>query len=934
MNQTDDGFGLLAQSPSKSFYICEAERKVPPWKKTWTIQGGNRLSEAGIDMVDLVLRSMSVDGDEGRTYYLGPNASRVNFASQQRRALNLVWALEAKGKIKSFQSIAVVGAGVGGLMASAALVSRGFSVTLFDQAPDICTAQSETDKRIIHPTINYWPENRILDTTDFPFLNWGFGPCRRVIRHIQYQWERFFAPSIAQKNMSTKVVSRIKDDNTVSLEDDDGATYGPYSAVIFATGFGNERTVDGALNASYWDDFDWPVISDGGMKIAVSGTGDGGLIDALRAALPNFDRGNLALDVARKIDEIPFLVGRLTNIEVAANEIADQVERQLFLRNEYSGLALTQDILDVVLDFPGRADAVDPVVLLYNGASPYDTNSAPIHRVLLKICEGDDLIETVKGRLVPKANGTCAVEDLEPGKSIDPTNHVFIPRHGVGVCQAVMAIDEDAAKTLSDPNVRGFANVVKGKLFPYGYFEAGPGSSVFPKMEQLSEYSDLLEFLARPLLEGFSARYASQVVKKKNEAYIEITFRNHGVSQDPKFPKSFFGLPVKTTAGGSRRILLSGERINEDVLETKVELLQPGSRIYLGEENPKAGRTGAVGFFVTDTNAPHSLYAVTAAHIFDANFNGLVYSSIAGEHTPIGRRVKLSSVPESHELNYETYDLAFIELLPDIRVSASPLDAKLVGYVDTPSEILEEEVFRFITGKDIASGTVTAMGSVLHAESSAKGMLSFSDTIEVTTEDAEFSNVGDSGAPVIDAVGRVLGLVVAGDFAGRKTYITPVNKILDSQEVKLVSDSVNLGDVLSRIDELGSEKAISVLEELNAELVRDRQVVTIKELVDFRATNNDRIERFEESIPRPESEEDKGQRWAIQLLKEIARKDGSLAVSISALIGIAAGVISGVSGAVLSLSVVVLAKSMPEVLREISKRSDSDLAKRLKEFLD
>jgi hypothetical protein len=129
-------------------------------------------------------------------YFLGPYAERASFASQQRRALNLVWALQQSEPI-SGKRIAIIGAGLAGITAAAAAVAGGAAVWQFERQDYICSLQRKTYKRFIHPTINFWPDEPLKPTTDWPFLNWfAAPPCHDVIAEVETQWKRYFAPSV------------------------------------------------------------------------------------------------------------------------------------------------------------------------------------------------------------------------------------------------------------------------------------------------------------------------------------------------------------------------------------------------------------------------------------------------------------------------------------------------------------------------------------------------------------------------------------------------------------------------------------------------------------------------------------------------------------------------------------------------------------------
>jgi hypothetical protein len=75
-----------------------------------------------------------------------------------------------------------------------------------------------------------------------------------------------------------------------------------FSAIIFAVGFGIEREVEKKLTHSYWrnDSFNQPepgASVNEKTKFLISGTGDGGLIDLLRARIESFNQGRILRDL-------------------------------------------------------------------------------------------------------------------------------------------------------------------------------------------------------------------------------------------------------------------------------------------------------------------------------------------------------------------------------------------------------------------------------------------------------------------------------------------------------------------------------------------------------------------------------------------------------------------------------------------------------------
>jgi hypothetical protein len=270
-----------------------------------------------------ILQRMEVPGYRG-VFTLGNFARQVTFASQQTRAFNLIWALFQERRLIPGSRVAVVGAGLAGLTAAVAALSKRCRIDMYEQASQPFPLQRGNDIRFIHPNILRWPEPGSESAhTDFPLLNWTAANVRSVIRQIDIQWRRHSRSDQLCQLFNYKV-TRLHAGKT-DLDDvrpwlvanrviDGGAPgeegssmYGTnppigggtglgfveraYDAVILAVGFGEERAVDGVPFLSYWenDSLHQEVGTRGRRSILVSGCGDGGLIDALRLRLRNFD---------------------------------------------------------------------------------------------------------------------------------------------------------------------------------------------------------------------------------------------------------------------------------------------------------------------------------------------------------------------------------------------------------------------------------------------------------------------------------------------------------------------------------------------------------------------------------------------------------------------------------------------------------------------
>src|SRR3954451_14911641 len=148
----------------------------------------DKLEPQELITVEQLLRASKSSAYEN-VFFLGPYAQRVSFASQQNRALNLVWALWARGEIEEGSLVGVVGGGIAGAMTAAALLDLGCKVDVYESNREAWTRQSSTKHRFIHPTVNRWPEYLISETTELPYFDWISGICSSVVKSLQDEWK-------------------------------------------------------------------------------------------------------------------------------------------------------------------------------------------------------------------------------------------------------------------------------------------------------------------------------------------------------------------------------------------------------------------------------------------------------------------------------------------------------------------------------------------------------------------------------------------------------------------------------------------------------------------------------------------------------------------------------------------------------------------------
>ncbi len=300
--------------------------------------------------------------DLANVYAIGPYGHRVNFASQQQRALNTVWAIEMRHKDTFNGSrVAVIGGGLAGITAAIALKVRGCNVYLYENGPDVLHRQEAATHRFVHPTLNFWPNEPIQPTTRLPFLEWYSDDCNEIIACLREQWNElkehinvFVGKNIkglipaqdGHNKWNVKVeyeIEKKKRAEKFLLEDEEiteeQVVLVDFDFVVLAVGFGEEKTAEKGSNPqSYWTP-DIIALQPGvRWRGVVSGSGDGAIIDALRVVHKNFDNGRLCLRVIHRLEKhAKSCVRAIKNLEERA-ETASKDYKQKY-EKEYLQIA-------------------------------------------------------------------------------------------------------------------------------------------------------------------------------------------------------------------------------------------------------------------------------------------------------------------------------------------------------------------------------------------------------------------------------------------------------------------------------------------------------------------------------------------------------------------------------------------------------------------
>ena len=487
-------------------------------------------------LIELYLSASSVPGLMSFSF-VGPFGSRVSFASQQRRAINTVWAVcEEKIKGKAAPKVAVVGAGIAGLMTSAALVSRGCIVTLIEKRGDVADIQRRTQHRYVHPTINFWPEIPLCSTTALPFLDWYEDTCSHVVATIVSEWRANFAGRMKPPMFGSEVtkIAQVGQKGRLELRTErlGKEIEHEFDHVFITTGFGDEKTIHEG-DASYWDwDSADQEIALGRKKFVIGGIGDGGLIECLRILNRNFESGTLCLKVARIIDGLG-LRNSVTEIDKYVRATAtDEFHSSVLFYERY--VEFCKDLPTDVTDILRLRNAVE-VTLVGTLPQPFKFNSASIHKLIIAQALTDGALQYITGKL--EATGPGATVKRRSRRPWIPNDDCkIIGRIGPNV--TVGGLLTDVQRRSLQLAQQQLADLLEIALEPLTYFSGHGASPVFDPTAVAyvdSRYEKVSDYFYRHHYRAWTK------VSLDDERPIYEVQKNSMTDA----PSSIFGVPVK-----------------------------------------------------------------------------------------------------------------------------------------------------------------------------------------------------------------------------------------------------------------------------------------------------------------------------------------------------------------------------------------------------
>jgi hypothetical protein len=490
-----------------------------------------------------VLDRMSVP-KHPNVYYLGRRAVRLTFISQQTRAVNLVWALKESNLLG--RRVAVVGGGLAGITAARAASLVGAHVVLFERQSDTLHLQRDSRLRFVHPYAYDWPDKSATRSmTKLPFLNWSAESADRIVEAVLRQWSIVGSNVEQMLGYEVTAIAYLRESEPgmqsrplVSAKGDSNYA-GVFDCVIVAVGFGLERDFSPIPFLSYWDNdnLSRPVlIPPIPRRYLVTGCGDGGLIDAIRLSVRDFDHGRFvhglmstpALnDVGQellRIDEIAAATDersiapeefdlRLERSRTRARELGqrfaeEEAQRRIsedlqseFIESSYRSISAINDSLFSSLGLRLRADTI--VVLNGGSSSPFSLRSQILNRFGVYLLQRFGRLKYRAGRL-----------EVPRGWSDRPYRAVF--RHEQS--QGEVEVDEIVVRHGVQPVIQ--------RLFPpdvIAEMKRDPIEAEDPTRHPLypADYWSLNSVRSSNLLLESSARYAISSLPRIAERFFD-----------------------------------------------------------------------------------------------------------------------------------------------------------------------------------------------------------------------------------------------------------------------------------------------------------------------------------------------------------------------------------------------------------------------------
>lgn len=722
-------------------------------------------------------------------FVVGNHSPSITIHSQQKRAVNLIWALSQMKILGAGSRVGVVGGGFAGVTAAAAARKLGAEVTIYEQRGSILHLQRGNNSRYLHPNIYDWPEPGSENpSTTLPCMNWTANISRWVTRDLEAEWASTMEgqPILLYQDVR-KIYCHNKKPRILSASP--RLESAEFDCVIVAAGFGLENRYKNTDFLSYWqDDTLHQEVREGTeqWKFLISGVGDGGLIDAQRLCIRDFDHKTFVeqLIALPGIDDVK---SRILDIDKGLKHERDErvVSRQLWA--EYEGLPVNHELINF---FSGTRSDVK-VILNGSTPTPLTLNSSRLNRFCTFMLSRYGNLEYTEGRLLKAktlARDSVRVTiELNQSSTTRTTVNRLVVRHGAKMPLENL-LPESAKRSLDDLKSHARSQVA-APMWSGDFLVDNPDE---PPMVSYSR-EDLVSHMDEAESQVVDAGHAVSIgIGRSGDFFyfLAISARGDGVDPDAR-PSRVANIPViYQEREGEVRLASASKAMPSS--ETGVYSGSGAQNKSLVER--ERGRNlyiGTIGCFAK--NEDDDVFLITSSHALCGLGQGVDGDEISLENEGFYSQPRIATIHYYTKLNAntpQTSDLCLARLEPRIswhqelhprKRSKLPSPYSLSGVAEPE---LGNKVYKCGRTSNLTSGVITSVGTSSMVQIGSE-RIKFRNVFTVENPSGlSFAFAGDSGSVIFDESKRVLGILFA--FTHRVGFAFPIAQALKDQNMTLV----------------------------------------------------------------------------------------------------------------------------------------------------
>jgi len=695
------------------------------------------------------------------TFILGNTDKRVTFSTQQTRAFNLVWALWVEKIIKKKSKVAVIGGGLAGMTAAAALNIKGASVTLYHDKENLMNVQEKSVHRYIHPNIYDWPQKGCeIANTDFPCMNWSAAFANRVLEQIEDRWNEL---KDQIEILKPEYIDEVKSSGGKPRIYLSGSAYDrPFDCIIIASGFGIEAGFPNTRTVPYWhpDDLDVSTKTRQAKHYLVSGCGDGGLIDVLRLKIKGFNHQEFSQEILENAD-MQVLKPKL--IEIEKNAPDDEENYASYISDEFRKLTIPPSLLE---DLQKKIRLDTKVELNGSRSTPMSPKACLINRFSIFLLMHLEQISYKQARIVSAFNNgqKYVVDFVDGSRNINREYDDLIVRHGPK--STVYSI---LGAALSLPEVAEKDKIIQ-KKWPDGFYPKRTEEDNI--MSKANEHLDTF----RNIIRKADRKATITVMEKDGKEFYLVSSEKY---QTPALTQITHHRDIEVKHREPIDFTFASGVLSDP---GNTELLSLGSKV-LNDQDTSA----TLGCFVS---LPDQRIAfLTSAHLFNGNrSNKLYFYTKCQPKMEIGKLIRKSSLKVSTNVRRQKniVDAALVHLFSNIPYSRAGefWNGQRLTVRGLATAKIGDRVYKIGAGSGMTRGEVIGIHSSVVLSRNDQEYY-FEDAIMVHSLDgSHFAKNGDSGAMVFREDGKILGMIFA--TSGNAAVLCPMESILKELQCSLL----------------------------------------------------------------------------------------------------------------------------------------------------